>query len=48
MSQLASSAFGFKPALDFIVIVDEKYLIVSKNLDFLGDKIVFEGLKVAV
>jgi len=29
-------------------IEDEKYLIVSKNLDFLGDKIVFEGLKVAV
>jgi hypothetical protein len=29
-------------------IEDEKYLLVSKNLDFLGDKIVFEGLRVAV
>ena len=29
-------------------IIDEKYLIVSKNLDFIGDKIVFQGLKVAV
>ena len=29
-------------------ITDEKYLLISKNLDFLGDKIVFEGLKVAV
>jgi hypothetical protein len=29
-------------------IVDEKYLIVSKNLDFLGDKIKFIGLRVAV
>lgn len=29
-------------------IIDEKYLITSKNLDFLGDKIVFEGLKVSV
>ncbi len=29
-------------------ITDEKYLLVSKDLDFLGDKIVFEGLKVAV
>ena len=29
-------------------ITDEKYLITSKNLDFLGDKIVFEGLKVAI
>ena len=29
-------------------IVDEKYLLISKNLDFLGDKIVFEGLRVAV
>ncbi|MCK5610639.1 hypothetical protein KAR91_52690 [Candidatus Pacearchaeota archaeon] len=28
-------------------ITDEKYLLISKNLDFLGDKIVFEGLKVA-
>ena len=29
-------------------ITDEKYLLISKNLDFLGDKIVFEGLRVAV
>ena len=29
-------------------ITDEKCLLVSKSLDFLGDKIVFEGLKVAV
>ncbi|MCK5612713.1 hypothetical protein KAR91_63155, partial [Candidatus Pacearchaeota archaeon] len=29
-------------------ITDEKYLLISKNLDFLGDKIVFEGLKVSV
>jgi hypothetical protein len=28
-------------------ITDEKYLITSKNLDFLGDKIIFKGLKVA-
>lgn len=28
-------------------IIDEKYLITSKNLDFLGDRIVFKGLKVA-
>jgi hypothetical protein len=29
-------------------ITDEKYLLTSKNLDFLGDKIVFEGLRVVV
>jgi streptogramin lyase len=28
-------------------ITDEKYLITSKNLDFLGDRIVFKGLRVA-
>jgi len=28
-------------------ITDEKYLITSKNLDFLGDRIIFKGLKVA-
>jgi sugar lactone lactonase YvrE len=28
-------------------IANEKYLLISKNLDFLGDKIVFKGLKVA-
>ena len=29
-------------------ISDEKYLIASKNLDFLGDKIIFNALKVAL
>ena len=29
-------------------IMDEKYLLVSKDLDFFGDKMVFEGLRVAV
>ena len=36
------------PGSGGVGITDEKYLLTSKNLDFLGDKIVFEGLKVAV
>ena len=31
-----------------IEIIDEKYILTSKNLDFLGGKIIFERLKVAI